>query len=65
MYACTAGANSGPKRYTPSKTLLSLLRSWEQKQGVGSQSRVLYITPTRNITRGVGKPAKLPLGLDP
>ena len=53
-----------PKDAKPPKTQLSLLRSWEQKQGVGSQSRVLYITLTHNTTRGVGKPPKFPLGLD-
>ena len=57
-------ANSGPKRYeTPQNPTITFEElgaktgRWEPKQGT-------VITPTHNTTRGVGKPPKLPLGLD-
>ena len=36
------------------QTQLPILKSWEQKQGVGSKSRVLHIPPALNTTKGVG-----------
>ena len=43
------------------KSQLPLLKSPEQKQGVGSKSRVLRMPPAHTTTKGVGKPPKLPL----
>ena len=46
------------------KTQPALLKSWEQKQGVASKSRVLCMPPALT-TKGVGKTPKPPLQPDP
>ena len=43
------------------KDQLSLLESWEHKQGVGSKGRVLHIPPALKTATGMGKPPKPPL----
>ena len=47
------------------KAQMPLLKSREQRQGVGSKSRVLCMPPAHNITKGVGRPPKPPLQSDP
>ena len=49
---------------TDQKAQLLLLKSQEQKQGVGSKSRVLSMSPALSATKGVGKPPKPPLPPD-
>ena len=60
----TGGANSGQKIQRDQKTQLTILKSPEQKRGVGSKSRVLSMPPAQNITSGVGRPPKPPLQPD-
>ena len=47
------------------KAQLPFLKSWEQKQRVGSKSRVLCMCPAHTTTKGVGKPPKPRLQPDP
>ena len=66
LCAGAAGASYRQKdTKRPKKPQLPLLKSWAQKQGVASKSRVLCVTPALNPTRGVGKTPKPPLWLDP
>ena len=51
------------KRYK--KTKNPTATSEEQKQGIGSKSRVLHMSPALNATRGMGNPPKPPLQPDP
>ena len=44
---------------------LPLLKRQEQKQGVGSKSRVLRMPPALSTTRRVGRPPQPPLWLTP
>ena len=53
------------KEQKDGKTQLLLLKSREQKQGVGSKNRVLLMPPALNTTKGVGKPPKPHLWPDP
>lgn len=65
MCAFTGGAKLWARRYNRPKMQLLLLKSQEQKQGVRSKSRVLHRPPPHSTTKGVGKPPKPPLQLDP
>ena len=56
IIACAVGANYGQKGTKRPKLQVPLLKSWEQKQVVGSKSRVLRMPPALNTTRGVGRP---------
>ena len=47
------------------KPQLPLLKSWEQKQGVGGKSRALRMPPARNTTKGAGRPPEPRLQPDP
>ena len=47
------------------KTQLLLLKSQEQKQCVGRESRVLHMPPAHNTTKGVGRPPKPTLQPNP
>ena len=53
------------QKKTPKPTQLPLLKSLEQKQGVGSKSRVLRMPPARNATRAASKTSQPPLWPDP
>ena len=59
------GQNYGQKIQRDRKTQLPLLKSQEQKQGVGTKSRVLSMPPVHNTTRGVDNPPKPLLWPDP
>ena len=50
MCACAVGANYGQKDTKDQKTRLPLLKSQEQKQSIGSKSKVLSIPPAVNTT---------------
>ena len=59
--AGAVGANSGPKRYKETKQPnCQLLRSLEQRQGVGSKSRALSVPPVQN--EHLSHPCSLTLG---
>ena len=49
------------KIHEDQKNQLPLLKSWEQKQGVRRNSRVLHLPPAYNTTKEVSKPPKTPL----
>ena len=61
IIACAVGANYGQKGTKRPKLQVPLLKSWEQKQGVGSKSRVLRMPPA-HVTATLGDtPTLIPL----
>ena len=60
VQVCAVGVNSGEKIQNDQKCLLPLVKSREQKQGVGSKSGALSVRPAHNTSRGVGKTLKPP-----
>ena len=53
------------KKTKPNPTQLPLLKSREQKQGVGSKSRVLRVPPALNTTEGGAKHLSHPSAVTP
>ena len=69
LQACTAGANyeqqDTKRQKKKKKTQLPLLKSREQKHGVGSKSRVLRMTPHSTQPKGWAKHLSHPFGPTP